>query len=98
MQLVVSEFFCPHIVIADARGIEHVAHRGNHSRRARDVVDRSYEPEEITHEHLTIDVSLFIGPSDGSMSRDRWNEDEIWILRGQTFKLLDERRVVRLPV
>ena len=70
MQLVVPEFFCPHIVTADARVIEHVGHRSNHSRRPRDVVDRSSEPEEITREHRMIDVSLFVRPSNGSMSSD----------------------------
>ena len=98
IQLVVSKFFSLNIVIANARGIEQVGHRGDHSRRARDVVDRSFQPEEITREHLTIDVTLFIGPSNGSMSSDRWNEGEIWILRGQTLKFFEERRVVRLPV
>jgi hypothetical protein len=98
MQLVVPEFFCPHIVTADARVIEHVGHRSNHSRRPRDVVDRSSEPEEITREHRMIDVSLFVRPSNGSMSSDCWNEREIWILRGQTFKLFEKRRVVRITV
>src|ERR1700692_3149645 len=97
-QLVVSKFFSLHIVLADARGIKQVGHRGDHSRRTCDVVNRSFESEEITPEHLTIDVPLFIGPSNGSMSSDRWNEGEIWILGGQTFKFLEERRVVRLPV
>src|ERR1700676_1892210 len=98
MQLVVSEFFRLHVVIADARGIEQVCHCSDHSRRARDVVDRCFELEEITSEHLRIDVSLFIGPSNGSMSSDRGNEDEIWILRGQTFKFLEKRRVVRIKI
>ena len=98
IQLVVSEFFSLHIVIADTRGIEQAGHRSDHSRRARDVVDRSIEPEEITPEHLAIDVTFFIGPGNGSMSSDRRNEGEIWILRGQTFKFFDERRVVRFPV
>jgi hypothetical protein len=62
MQLVVSEFFRLHIVIACARGIDQVGHRSDHSRGDRDVVDRPFEPQEIPREHLTIDVSLFIGP------------------------------------
>jgi hypothetical protein len=62
MQLVIPEFFRLHIVIAYARGIEQVGHRSDHSRGARDVVGRSFEPQEIPREHVMIDVSLFIGP------------------------------------
>src|SRR5580704_6970108 len=96
-QLVVSEFFSLHIVLADARGMEQVGHRGDHSRRACDVVDgSSFEPEQITREHLTIDVSFFIGPSKGSIASRRWNESELRIPRGHIFKFFEERRILRL--
>jgi hypothetical protein len=42
-QLVVSKFFGPHIVVADARGTEQVGHRRDHSRRACDIEDRFVE-------------------------------------------------------
>jgi len=98
MQLVVAEFLRLHIVLANARDIEQVSHRSDHSGRARDVVDRSFEPEEIAREHLTIDVSLFIGPSDGPVPSDGWNEGEILILGGQAFEFFEERGIVRIPV
>src|SRR5271156_4963616 len=97
-QLVVSKFFSLHIVLADARGIEQVGHRSDHSRWARDVVGRSLEPEQITREHLTIDVSFFIGPSKGSMSSHRWNESEPRIPRCHIFKFFEECRILCLPV
>jgi hypothetical protein len=41
--LVVSKFFCPHIVFTDVQGTEQVGHSCDHSRRARDIEDRSVE-------------------------------------------------------
>src|SRR5258708_38387017 len=56
-----NKFFCPHIVLVDARALEQCGHRSDHSRRACDVVDRSIEPESVTGEHLAIDVPFFVG-------------------------------------
>jgi hypothetical protein len=36
-------------------------------------------------------MTFFIGPSQSSMPSDRWNEREIRILRGHTFKFFEER-------
>src|SRR5258708_18555550 len=40
---VVSKFFSPDIVLTDVQGTEQVCHRGDHSRRTRDIEDGSVE-------------------------------------------------------
>src|SRR5258708_33332847 len=93
-----NKFFCPHIVLVDARALEQCGHRSDHSRRACDVVDRSIEPESVTGEHLAIDVPFFVGLGQRFMASDRWHEGEIKILRSHALKLFDESGFVRLPV
>jgi hypothetical protein len=41
--LVVTKFFCPHIVIANAQGTEQVGHSSDHSRRTRNIEDGPVE-------------------------------------------------------
>ena len=98
MPRILTEVFSLQIVIADAQRNQQLAHRRDHSRRSREVVNGPFRPDQVPLQHLSIDASFFLKPGGIGMSSDGWNECEIRILGGHRFELFDERGISNLPI